>query len=369
MKIEQQHLEDLATGAAFLATGGGGDPYLSLLCAQQTVKQYEAAELISVNDMPDDSVIVAVGSVGAPTTSLELLPSIDDPVLAIRAFEKHMDLKVDAVVSFEIGGGNSLIPIVAAAASGIPVIDGDGMGRALPEVQMMTYSIAGISPTPSLALDYAGNAVVFKDVTALEYENQIREFAMDRGGMITTVEFCMTASELRSCIVPDTVSLAIKIGEVLRTERGNALELVEQLRGVFKPTSYGDIVILNAGTVTDMVTSVIGGYDIGYAILRSDREGEDDIRIDIKNEYLTVWSGERLCASVPDLITLLDSETGQPINGERLSFGQRVTIVGIGCPPHFRTTKALDVVGPRCFGFNFDFSPLEELTNCKFTKT
>ena len=362
MKLQEQHLKDLATGAAFLATGGGGDPYLSLLCAQQSIKQYQAAELISIDDLADDAVIVAVGSVGAPTTSLELLPSIDDPVIAIKAFEQHLGIKVDAVVSFEIGGANSLIPIVAAAASSIPVIDGDGMGRALPEVQMMTYSIAGVSPTPSIAVDYAGNAVVFDNVTVLEYEEQIREFAMQRGGMVTTVEFCMSAAVLRKCIVPNTVTLAIAIGEVLRVERGNALQMIERLRVIFENTAYGDMVTLFTGTVTDVATSVIGGYDIGFATLRSDRNDEMDVKVDIKNEYLTVWLGEKLLASVPDLITFLDTETGQPINSERLAFGQRVTIVGIGCPPHFRTSKALEVVGPECFGFNFIFTPIEELS-------
>lgn len=361
MKLTEQHIEDLATGAAFLATGGGGDPYLSLLCAKQSIAQYQAAELISISELDDDAVIVAVGSVGAPTTSLELLPSIDDPIIAIKEFERHMSLSIDAVVSFEIGGGNSLIPIVAAAASGIPVIDGDGMGRALPEVQMMTYSIAGISATPSVALDYAGNSVFFDKISVLEYEDQIRQFAMQRGGMVTTVEFAMTAGQLRDCIVPNTVSLAIAIGEVLGHEQGNAAQFIQRLQPLFEPTTYGQISTLFSGTVTDVATSVIGGYDIGYALLRSEVNSDQTLRVDIKNEYLTAWIGDRLMASVPDLITFLDTETGQPINSERLSYGQRVTVVGIGCPPHFRTAKALEVVGPACFGFDFDFRPIESL--------
>ncbi len=361
MKLQEQHIQDLASGASFLATGGGGDPYLSLLCAQQSIKQYETADLISIDSLADDAVIVAVGSVGAPTTSLELLPSVDEPLIAIRAFERHTGLSIDAVVSFEIGGGNSLIPIVAAAAAGVPVIDGDGMGRALPEVQMMTYSIAGISPTPSIAVDYAGNSVVFENISVLEYEEQIRDFSMARGGIVTTVEFAMTVRELRQCIVADTVSLAIAIGEVLRLARGNALHLIQKLAPVFEPTSYGQLTVLFSGMVTDVATSVIGGYDIGYALLRADNNAEKQVRVDIKNEYLTVWEGDKLLTSVPDLITLLDTETGQPINSERLSFGQRVTIVGIGCPPHFRTPAALAVVGPKCFGFDFDFTPIEKL--------
>ncbi|HBK17823.1 MAG TPA: DUF917 domain-containing protein, partial [Gammaproteobacteria bacterium] len=38
---------------------------------------------------------------------------------------------------------------------------GDGMGRALPEAQMMTYAIAGVAPTPAVGVDYAGNVVTF----------------------------------------------------------------------------------------------------------------------------------------------------------------------------------------------------------------
>ena len=361
MKLQKQHIQDLASGAAFLATGGGGDPYLSLLCAQQSIKQYDSAELISIDTLADDAVIVAVGSVGAPTTSLELLPSIDEPLLAIRAFERHTGKTIDAVVPFEIGGGNSLIPIVAAAAAGIPVIDGDGMGRALPEVQMMTYSIAGISPTPAVAVDYAGNTIAFDNVSVLEYEEQIRAFSMARGGMVTTVEFAMSAQQLRQCLVANTVSLAIAIGEVLRLSRGNALQMIDKLQAIFEPTSYGQLTVLFSGTVTDVATSVIGGYDIGYALLRDDSNACEQVRVDIKNEYLTVWQGNRLLVSVPDLITFVDTETGQPINSERLCFGQRVTIVGIACPPHFRTSDALAVVGPQCFGFDFQFTPIEKL--------
>jgi len=66
-------------------------------------------------------------------------------------------------------------------------------------------------------------------------------------------------------------------------------------------------------------------------------------------------------ASVPDLITMVDHETSSPINSERIHYGQRVTIFGIGCPPHYRTERALEVVAPRKFGFDFDFTPIEKL--------
>jgi DUF917 family protein len=192
MKIELKHLEDLALGSVFLATGGGGDPYVPRLIAEQAIKQFGPVDVIDPSELPDDAYVVAIGSVGAPTVSLELLPSVEDAAKTLEAFEKHVGLTVDAVASFEIGGGNSLIPIVAAAVRGLAVIDGDGMGRALPEAQMMSYAIAGVKPTPAVAYDYAGNIVTFSTNSTEVYERHIRSLAMAAGGMITTAEHPMT---------------------------------------------------------------------------------------------------------------------------------------------------------------------------------
>ena len=110
-----------------------------------------------------------------------------------------------------------------------------------------------------------------------------------------------------------------------------------------------------------MSTAVVGGYDVGRATISGVDNADPDLRIDIKNEYLTAWLGDQLLASVPDLIMILDFETGRPINAERLRYGQRVSVVAVGCPDHYRTDAALAIVAPRCFGFDFDYIPLEDL--------
>ena len=68
-----------------------------------------------------------------------------------------------------------------------------------------------------------------------------------------------------------------------------------------------------------------------------------------------------MAATVPDLISILDYETSTPINAERLRYGQRVSVFGIGCPEYYRRPEALAVVAPRCFGFDFDYRPIEEI--------
>jgi DUF917 family protein len=354
-------LADLSTGAAFLATGGGGDPYLTYLSARQTLRIYGPATMIKPWELDDNAAVVAIGNVGAPTTSLELLPSIEDSVRVLEAYRTLTGRRVDAVVSCEIGGGNSLVPIIAAAANGIPVIDGDGMGRALPETQMETFAIAGIKGTPAVVLDYEGKTAIINADTVLEYEREIRKLSMERGGMVIGVEFWMTGAQLKACVVPETVSLSIELGRILRAGKGNARQVTDALKAAFKPTSYGEFRHLFTGTVADMTTSVVGGFDVGQATIESLIEGETPLKIAIKNEYLVAKVGDRLLTSVPDLICILDYETAQPINAERLKYGQRVSVFGIGCPPHYRTEDALREVSPRVFGFDFDYQPIESL--------
>ncbi|MEM7218269.1 MAG: DUF917 domain-containing protein [Pseudomonadota bacterium] len=366
-RIEADQLADLSSGAVLLATGGGGDPYVSYLSARQTLTAMGPVTLLKPEALTDDAYVVAIGGVGAPSVGLELLPSSDEPARALAAFEAHVGRKIDALVSFEVGGGNSMIPLIAGASSGLPVIDGDGMGRALPEAQMMTFPIAGVAPTPALALDYAGNTATFSTDSTATYERHVRAMAQAMGGMILTVEHPMTGAELKRSVVPETISFSIELGRVLRERRGNAEALIAPLRAAFADSIYGELRHLYTGKIADSASQVIGGYDVGRVRIESFDEAQPDLLIDIRNEYLVARLAAdsedegRVVSSVPDLISLLDLETGAPINSERVRFGQRVAVIAIGCPDFYREPRALAVVAPRCFGFDFDYVPLEAL--------
>lgn len=360
-QVTKNDLDDLSLGSVFLATGGGGDPYVPQMITAATLDRYGPVTLVDAADLADDAYVVALGGVGAPTVSLELLPSVTEAVDALKAFEAHVGRKVDAVVSFEIGGGNSLVPIAAAAGCGVPVVDGDGMGRALPEAQMMTYAIAGVKPTPAIALDYAGNITSFSTPDTPTYERHIRSLAMASGGMILTAEHPMTGAQLKPAIIPGTVSFSIALGRCLRENRGRADAMLPALQALFDASIYGECRLLHVGKVTDKATRIVGGYDVGQATISGFDEAGPDLRISIKNEYLLAEQGGRVIASVPDLIVIVDYETGMPINAERLRYGQRVAVFAVGCPEYFRSDAALKAVAPRAFGFDMDYTPLEEI--------
>ena len=355
--ISAADIHDISVGSVFLATGGGGDPWVSRMLAEQVLTDRGPVQLIGPEALPDGARVVALGGVGAPTASLELLPSLEDPAIAVRAFERELNVTVDALVSFEVGGGNSLVPIQAAALLDLPVIDGDGMGRALPEAQMMTFALAGIPPTPALALDYRGETELFQSLDGEQYEPIIRAWAHSHGGMITTVEHLMTREDVASAIVPKTISFAAALGQVIRRHEGHLKPLLREVSQLFDESLYGSVHPLCTGKIVGLEQSIQGGYDIGRVHLES-FDTNTSFELLIKNEFIQLSQGDTVLATVPDLIIALDFESGQPINAERLAYGQRLCVLGIGAPPHYRTADALEVVGPSNFGLNEPYRPL-----------
>ena len=179
--VEAKDLEDIATGGAILGTGGGGDPYVGKLMAQQAIKQYGPVNLIDVDQLDDDALVVPVAMMGAPTVMTEKLPQGDELITAFRQLESLLGRKIDAVLCGEAGGVNSTTPFVVAAATGLPLVDGDGMGRAYPELQMVTFTMHGVSATPMVLVDDKGNSIVLETVSNAWTERLARAATVEMG--------------------------------------------------------------------------------------------------------------------------------------------------------------------------------------------
>ncbi|MBT8146266.1 MAG: DUF917 domain-containing protein [Gammaproteobacteria bacterium] len=360
-KLGAEHIKDLCAGAAFLATGGGGDPYVSQLLAERLLKQYGPATLLPVEEVPDNFHAVSIGMVGAPTVTLEQLPTEDESINALNKYEEVTGRKIDAVIPFEVGGGNSTIPLFVAAMKGIPCIDGDGMGRALPEAQMMTFPIYGAHPTPAVIVDPWGNSEILLSDNAEQFELEIRARAVSMGGMISSAEHAMSGELVRRAAIPGTISFATELGQLLRGHGGAIDGIQDQLFALFEASNYGVIKHLYTGKVLDSQRKIIGGYDVGHATLESFDGNADNMTLLIKNEYLVARLGEKIVTTVPDLICIVEQETSRPLNAERMRYGQRVSVYGIGCTQHYRSPQALKVTEPRAFGFDLDYVPIEDI--------
>ena len=152
-KIGIKEIEDIALGAALLGAGGGGDPYIGKLLAIGAVKECGEVNLIDVDELSDDDIVVPVASVGAPTILTEKGVGSNEFARLLDMISTYYGKKVTAVMPIEAGGVNSMLPIAAAARLGLPMVDVDGMGRAFPEIQMVTFSIGDISASPMIFID------------------------------------------------------------------------------------------------------------------------------------------------------------------------------------------------------------------------
>ena len=119
---------------------------------------------------------------------------------------------------------------------------------------------------------------------------------------------------------------------------------------------------LVGGKVLDVSREVTGGFMRGSVVIEGLEEDAGRlIRLELQNEHLVALERGRLLASVPDLITVLDSETADAISADRIRYAQRVVVIAFGCAPIWRTERGIAATGPRAFGYDFDFVPVEEL--------
>ncbi|MHC5656250.1 DUF917 domain-containing protein [Stappia sp. ICDLI1TA098] len=356
--VSSSDMEAIALGGAFLATGGGGDPYIGKLMAQAAIAAHGPVTVIPPDAVADDALCVPVCMMGAPTVMLEKLPNGREAHEALEQLEAYLGRKADALVCIEAGGLNSTIPYAVAAATGLPLVDGDGMGRAFPELQMVSFTMHDIKATPMVLADDKGNSSVLKAISNRWTERLARCQTVEMGGAALVALYPMTGAEMKRGILRNTMSLIKEIGETIASERranrNPAEALIRRLDGRK----------LFTGRVVDIERRTEGGFARGKAIFKGMDEDEGrTFTVNFQNEYLIASDDQdRLLAVTPDLICGVDADGGLPVTTEQLRFGLAVTLIGLACDPQWSTPAGLDLVGPGYFGYPHDYVPIKELS-------
>ena len=355
--IGEEEIEALEVGAAILGTGGGGNPYIGKLRALQVLREGRKMRILPLQALPDDAKVVAVGGIGAPLISHERIKEGREGLRCIRALEERLDFKIDAIACEEIGGQNAMEPLIVAALADLPVVDCDGMGRAFPEMQMTTYSIYGHRSTPSAMCDLHGNVVIFDHAASeLWHERLARACVIAQGGASSLASAPMPGVFVKRFAIPDSYSRAISLGRTVREAQRNNADAVEAICRF----EQGQLVF--AGKISDVRRELKGGFVAGEARIEGFDNHEGDIAsIIIQNENLVFSRNGRTEVIVPDLIVILDIDTGEAITTELLRYGQRVSVLALPCHPLLRTPEALAVVGPAGFGLgHLNYLPLDD---------
>ncbi|PCI53279.1 MAG: hypothetical protein COB36_12625 [Alphaproteobacteria bacterium] len=363
MLLDDLAIDDLAIGAAFLGSGGGGDPYHTRILAKAELAKSGPVQLIRVEDLAPDALVAPCGWIGAPTVSMEKLPNGQEPILGLRKLEQILGRPIDAVLPIEIGGANGLAAVVAAAKFGVPVVDADGMGRAFPESQMTIFNIRGLSSCPAIITDAAGNVVTIESEDNLAHERIARAISVSMGGIAHMVEYPLTGQQARSHAICGSITAAIAIGAAIREAKQQGGDLFEAVFGALRRSNvYSSAGVLFDGKIIDLECETKHGFSMGRVLIQGfGNAGE--MEIVFQNENLAARRNGELVACTPDIISIMDRETADIITTERLKYGQRVKVVAAAAPAILRDAKALSIVGPAAFGMEDRYIPVEELNN------
>ncbi|MFB4475182.1 DUF917 domain-containing protein, partial [Oceanobacillus caeni] len=252
--IGKEEIENIAIGAALLGTGGGGDPFVGKMMALQAIEEHGPVKLLDVDEIEDDDMIVPSAMMGAPTVLVEKIPSGDQAQQAFKSLEKVLNKTIKATMPIEAGGVNSLLPLALAASIGLPVVDADGMGRAFPELQMVTFYLNDVSTTPMVLADEKGNNMVLNTVNGKWAENIARSATMVMGGSVINAIYPMTGKQVKESSIYRSLTLEEEIGRTIREakqNKQNPIDEILKLLGGFK---------LFTGKVTDIERKTDGGF-------------------------------------------------------------------------------------------------------------
>ena len=353
-ELTEDDLLDLATGAGVLGTGGGTHPYLELLNIQKLYREGARVTMIDPLDLADDGLVAVVGFMGAPLVTKERLPDPVHALRAVRLMETYAHVRFTAVMSIEVGSENSILPLLISAQTGVPIVDADTMGRAFPEAQMASFAIRGLSMAPFAMSDIRDNDLVLTRTENPTWTERLgRQACIEMGSIVATCSAPRSGREVKDHAILGSNTRAMRLGAAVRAARQAHSSPIDAVL----EAEHG--IHLFKGKVMDVERRSTGGFIRGRVRIHGlDDHGSSRFIVDFQNEFSMGWRDGEVVVTVPDLICILDSVSGEALGTETIRYGQRVDVLSLPADPLQVSAEGLRWVGPRAFGYDMDFVPL-----------
>lgn len=363
-----QDLKDFVTGCTLYGVGGGGNPAEGLKALEEQFSQGKTLGWVDAGALP-------AGTYGACTFLMGSTAPLSDekkqqmkdlgflewkhprnlPIAASK-LEEFTGKTIAGIIPLELGGSNTPVPVAAAASLGKLVIDGDLAGRAVPEITQTMAQAKNVSFTPATSFDKYGNYCVMLEAMSLTVAERIGKFLSDVAfGSTGMCGFMIEAEKIPETVVPGTLTMALRTGRLVNSAVRAGRDPVEAL------VDHADMRVLFRGRVVEKPWEDRDGYYWGTHIMQGEGEFADkNGKTVFKNENHLFYLDEKLLVSSPDLIMNMEPKTGRPLRNDDIEVGQRVVILGAPCHPLLRTPEFIEVLGPRHFGADSDYVPIEE---------
>lgn len=337
--LNEKDIIHIMTGATLMAGGGGGALADGMELIDTYKKNYPGMEmkcdLYRADEMGEDQYTIGLAVMGSPVEG----GKVDATGCIITAFEQSRSLKertgrtADYTLSMELGGFNTFTPILISMIEGIPMVDADCAGRAVPGLETAISNVNGLPTGPYVMGSIEGNAyvVVPKDPYDAAYCQQmalpiVRMFRQNAG----MAGWMYNRRELEECVPTGTIEICRRIGQVMEElsqarERaglpfiGNVFEALNRAGVVEARTLAENAVICNYCPQP----GVTGNNDIGLYDVKQSADADEAYRIHYANESLVLGlvkdGAERTVMTVPDITAMYDARTGQPLTNEDIT--------------------------------------------------
>ncbi|MCD6188573.1 MAG: DUF917 family protein [Thermococcus sp.] len=327
IKVDEKLAEAAVLGGAFFGGGGGGDSKLGLKHAKLAIELGDVV-IVDVDSVPKDKYIATASMVGAPAAKERYLL----PVHEIRSTELFMDVAevpLGGLISSENGGYSTINGWIQSAVLEVPIVDAPADGRAHPTGVMGAIGLHRIPDYISIQTAVGGNKERGKYVEVIakgsleRAAKMIREAAVQAGGLVAVTRNPVTPEYVKENAAVGAISQAIEVGRIIQENMSDVDQMVEKIIGYL-----GGGKVIDRGEVEQVTLETRGGFDIGKVIVK----GSNDTKYEITfwNEFMTLEDSEgRRYGTFPDLITMINLQTGLPLTSAEVKQGNEVLLLVI----------------------------------------
>ena len=335
--LVEKDLRDILYGATLLGAGGGGALRDGLRLLSDAASKYEVKlEIVDPEEMEPGDYAVMVAAIGSPK-ALEERNFGPEAIYAYEMMKKIAFLggkPLKYIMAGELGGFNTMVPMYVAIANNVPFVNGDGNGRAVPELATGLYPAFDIPPTPLVMAGSNGDVIVAYLNDPRDHksaENIARHICMAYGMSAAFCTWVVDRNDILEKLAPKSIDRCRLLGSAIHAAREAKRDVVEELK------KTDDCKELFRGTIQEVKVKTESGFDFGTTTIQGTGKYQDKTcSIDFKNENLLMKDGnDNVVVTVPDLICILDLDSGEPLTNAETAAGQNVAVVGIPAPENW----------------------------------
>ena len=316
----------VAAGAAVLGSGGGGS-YTDALGVLDELSKTTFAP-VPVQAYPGNVNACVLAMIGSPDAgqSLHLKDLQGAIVNTMQAMVNASASQYNWVAPVEIGALNSMVPLIAGTMNpGLTVVDGDGCGRAVPQLVNTTYSgAAALLVSPCVLGNQATDPAQVQSAV-LNVSSTAQAEALARG--VVTADFGSIAGlaawpslasnqfALGGNYIKGTLSQAWILGQYMVESASplSAADVANCIQGISGRTTS---VIASGLYITQVSQTTAGGFDTGIVRLDNAPAGQPSTAtyyLYNTNESLLLYSSAASApvALAPDSICYYSETSGR----------------------------------------------------------